>query len=322
MGNEYLGRNAAVGIGFESTEGTPVAAARWARLASLTLNKASTRQRIDDLSLGGTGYTLARYLESITVTGSIDVICYYQNGALTSFLRAIIGGTWSTSGAGPYTHELEPGSAPPAITLRTARDTLHTSGALQRGDVIAGARVTSATVTVNTPNTARLSINFVAMSSTPGSAPTPTLPAHDEPVLYHHANRWRFNSVDYTPRNFALALENGVEGLTGQGSASITGAAVTGIRTAQATVTRYKDSDNWPDAHSAGTESDADITYTSGTDQFRMDLRSAIILEPVAIENSSVGLVEESAVFAGRDDGTNAILRFVVVNGDANAEDS
>ena len=160
------------------------------------------------------------------------------------------------------------------------------------------------------------------MSSTPGSAPSPSLPVHSTPVLYHHANRWLYNSVSYTPRNVSLALENGVEGITGQGSASITGAAVTGVRTAQATVTRFKDNDNWPDAQAAGTESDADITYTNGTDQFRMDLRSAVILEPVAIESTSVGLVEESAVFAGRDDGTNPIVRFVVVNGDANAEDS
>ena len=322
MGLEVLGRNAAVGIGFESTEGTAVAAARWARLASLTLNKASVRQRIDDLSLGGTGYIQDRYLEAVTVTGSLELIAYYQNGSITSFLRAIVGGTWSTTGAGPFTHSLEPGAAPPAVTLRTARDTLNTSGALQRGDVIAGARVTSATITINTPNTARIAINFVAMSSTPGSAPTPSLPAHSIPVLYHHANRWLFNSVSYTPRNVSLSLENGVEGITGQGSASITGAAVTGIRTAQATVTRFKDNDNWPDAHTAGTESDADITYTSGADQFRIDLRSAIILEPVAIESTSVGLVEETAVFAGRSDGTNAIVKFVVVNGDTNAEDS
>jgi hypothetical protein len=108
MASVHLGRNAAVGIGFETTEGTAVAAARWARLASLTLNKASTRTRIDDLSLGTTSYLQARYLEQVEITGSLEIIGYYQNGAITSFLRAIIGGTWATTGAGPYTHTLDP----------------------------------------------------------------------------------------------------------------------------------------------------------------------------------------------------------------------
>ena len=317
-----LGRNASVGIGFESTEGTAVAAVRTARLASLSLNVASTRARIDDLSLGGTSYLKARYLEQVEVTGSMEILCYYENGSLASFLRACIGGTWATTGAGPYTHTLAPGAEPPAITLRTARDTLNTTGALQRGDVIAGARVTSATLSAQTPGILRLAINFVAMSSTPGSAPSPSLPAHDDPVLSHAANRWRWNSVDYTPRSISLDLENAVEGLRGFGSASITGAAVTGIRNARMTVTRFKTNDNWADANTAGTESDGDITFTSGTDQFRIDLFNAQVPEAVTLAAQSVGLVEESAIFESRDDGTDPPVQFVLVNDDANAEDS
>ena len=322
MASVHLGRNAAVGIGFESTEGTAVAAARWARLASLTLNKASTRTRIDDLSLGSTSYLQARYLEQVEITGSLEIIGYYENGAITSFLRAIIGGTWATTGSGPYTHTLDPGAEPPAITLRTARDTLNTSGALQRGDVIAGARITSASISVQTPGLLRISMNFVAMSSTPGSAPTPTLPTHDDPILSHAANRWAWNSVDYTPRSITLDLENAVEGLRGFGSSSITGAAVTGVRNARMTVTRYKDSDNWADAQTAGTESDGDITFTSGTEQFRINLYNALLPEAVTIAAQSVGLVEESAIFEAKDDGTDPPVQFVVVNDDANAEDS
>ena len=317
-----LGRNAAVGIGFESTEGTAVAAALWARLASLSLNVASTRARIDDLSLGTTSYLKARYLEQVEVSGSMEILCYYENGALASFLRACIGGTWATTGSGPYTHTLEPGAEPPAVTFRTARDTLNTTGALQRGDVIAGARITSATIAASTPGILRLSLNFVAMSSTPGSAPTPSLPSHDDPVLSHAANRWRWNSVDYTPRSISLDLENAVEGLRGFGSSSITGAAVTGIRTARMTVTRYKTNDNWADANTAGTESDGDITFTSGTDQLRLNLYNAQIPEAVTLAAQSVGLVEESAIFESRDDGTDPPVQFVLVNDDANAEDS
>ena len=160
------------------------------------------------------------------------------------------------------------------------------------------------------------------MSSTPGSAPTPSLPSHDDPVLSHAANRWRWNSVDYTPRSISLDLENAVEGLRGFGSSSITGAAVTGIRTARMTVTRYKTNDNWADANTAGTESDGDITFTSGTDQLRLNLYNAQIPEAVTLAAQSVGLVEESAIFESRDDGTDPPVEFVLVNGDANAEDS
>jgi hypothetical protein len=322
MATVQLGRNAAVGIGFETTEGTAVAAALWARLASLSLTVVSTRSRIDDLSLGDLSYLKARYLESVEVSGSMEILCYYEGGALTSFLRACIGGTWATTGSGPYTHTLSPGAEPPAVTFRTARDTLSSSGALQRGDVIAGARVTSATLSVQTPGIARLSINFVAMSSTPGAAPTPSLSDHTTPVLSHAANRWQWNSVDYTPRSISLDLENAVEGLRAFGSASITGSAVTGVRNARMTVTRYKDSDNWPDAQTAGTESDGDITFTSGTDQFRINLYNAQIPEAVTIAAQSVGLIEESAIFEARDDGTDPPVEFVVVNDDASAEAS
>lgn len=322
MATVQLGRNAAVGIGFETTEGTAVAAALWARLASLSLTVVSTRSRIDDLSLGDLSYLKARYLESVEVSGSMEILCYYQGGALTSFLRACIGGTWATTGSGPYTHTLSPGAEPPAVTLRTARDTLSSTGALQRGDVIAGARVTSATLSVQSPGIARLSINFVAMSSTPGSAPTPSLTDHTTPVLSHAANRWQWNSVDYTPRSISLDLENAVEGLRAFGSASITGSAVTGVRNARMTVTRYKDSDNWPDAQTAGTESDGDITFTSGTDQFRINIYNAQIPEAVTIAAQSVGLIEESAIFEARDDGTDPPVEFVVVNDDATAEAS
>jgi len=322
MATVQLGRNAAVGIGFETTEGTAVAAALWARLASLSLTVVSTRSRIDDLSLGDLSYLKARYLESVEVSGSMEILCYYQGGALTSFLRACIGGTWATTGAGPYTHTLSPGAEPPAVTFRTARDTLSSTGALQRGDVIAGARVTSATLSVQSPGIARLSLNFVAMSSTPGSAPTPSLTDHTTPVLSHAANRWQWNSVDYTPRSISLDLENAVEGLRAFGSASITGSAVTGVRNARMTVTRYKDSDNWPDAQTAGTESDGDITFTSGTDQFRINIYNAQIPEAVTIAAQSVGLIEESAIFEARDDGTDPPVEFVVVNDDATAEAS
>lgn len=318
MATVMLGRNAAVGIGFESTEGTAVAASRFARLASLTLDVASTRTRIDDLSLGSTSFLKARFLEQVEVSGSMEVLCYYENGALGTFLAAAIGGTWSTTGgSAPYTHTLNPGAEPPPITLRTARDTLSSSGALQKGDVIAGARITSATLACQTPGILRMTINFLAMSSTPGSAPSPSLPAHDDPILSHAANRWRWNSVDYTPRSISLEIENAVEGLRGFGSASITGSAVTGIRNARMTVTRFKSNDNWPDAQTAGTESDGDITFTSGTDQLRINLYNAQIPESVTLAAQSVGLVEESAIFEPRDDGTDPPVQFILVNDDS-----
>ena len=88
------------------------------------------------------------------------------------------------------------------------------------------------------------------------------------------------------------------------------------------TVTRYKTNDNWPDAQTAGTEADGDITFTSGTDQFRINLNTALIPDAVAIAAQWVGLNEESAVFEGRDDGTDPPVQFILVNDDAGAEDS
>jgi hypothetical protein len=88
------------------------------------------------------------------------------------------------------------------------------------------------------------------------------------------------------------------------------------------TVTRYKTNDNWADANTAGTESDGDITFTDGADQFRINLYNAQVPEAVTLAAQSVGLVEESAIFESRDDGTDPPVEFVLVNADANAEDS
>ena len=86
--------------------------------------------------------------------------------------------------------------------------------------------------------------------------------------------------------------------------------------------TRYKTSDDWADAQTAGTESDGAITFTSGTDSFQIDLFNSLIPEGVALDAQSVGLVEESAIFEPRDDGTDPVLRFTLVNDDATAEAS
>jgi len=313
-----LGRNAALGLGVESTEGTAVAAALWARLAALNISKSRPMVARPDLGVGSTGFLRRRHNEVEDVTWSATVVVQYQGMAIGLMLRAIIGGTWAApSGSGPYTHDLSPGNSPPPLTLRSYRD----NG--DAGDIVAGARVTRATISVSTPGVMTIALEGIAMTATTGgSAPTPSIAADQDPVLHHEGGTLSWNGSTYTVRSFSLVIDNAVEGLRSFGNRGIASAMVTGVRSVRATIGRYKTDDDWVDGQVANTEADAEITWTDGTSSLTIDLNSAVIVEPVAIENSTVGLVEESAVFEPRDDGTDQPIEFTLVNGDATAEAS
>jgi len=315
---EDLGRNAGIGIGVEVTPGTPVAAALWARLNSVTINKSRPLVRRERLRLATDGFGQERInlVEDVAFSYTIDA--QYEQGALGLVLRTILGGTWVDTGSGPtYDHDLEPGLSLPAHTLRTYRD----NG--DEGDILAGCRVSSATIEVSTPGKMTITVNGLAMSATTGgAAPTPSYGTDRDPILHHEGGTLAWNSATYTVRSLSLAIENAVEGLRSFGNRGISSAKSTGVRTARLTLGRYKENDDWHDGQIAATESTATIQFTDGTNVFEIELNNAAIPDEVALANTTVGLVEESAVFEGRHDGTNAAIEVTLTNADATAEAS
>ena len=313
---EALGRNAVAGIGVESTAGTAVSAALQARLADLTVNEEVTRVRIEDLSLGVSGYTQARYTQQIRVSGSAKIVGYLSNGAIGMVMRACIGGAWASPvGSGPYTHVLNTGLDLPSITLRTYRD----NG--DQGDVVAGLKVLDYTIELSTGGLLTISFNYEAMSRVDGTLSV-SLAAHEDPLVFHEFGALSFNSTTNILSSMTISGDNGVEGIRAFGSASVSRLLSTGIRSIKLSATRFKDSDEWSVAQVAGTESDVHITGTRGTYSARFELFNAVIIDGVGFANSSVGLVEETAVFEARDDGTDPPFKFTLINGDATAEAS
>ena len=317
-----LGRNASIAVAPESTEGTAVAATNALRLVSLTVDDQATRQRIPDLDTGSYGYVKARYLEQKVVNVSFEAVGYYENGRIAAMMRMCMGGTWVDTGSGPYTHTLEVGTLS-SWTIRTARDTLSSTGALTEGDIIAGFKVSDFTWTLETGGLLRFQISGQAVSRTATTAPSHTLAVHDDPIVSHDSGAWAWNSANYIPRTVTVTGTNGLLGLRGHGSANITNQVRNEVRDIRVSVTRYKTNDAWIDAHIAGTESDGTVTYTSAASEtLTLNAYNAIIIDPVSASLTTVGVLEETAVFHPRDDGTDPPFEVVLVNDDATAEAS
>ena len=317
-----LGRNASIGIAAETTEGTAVSAANVLRLASLTVDEQVTRVRVPDLDTGTYGVVKARYVEQIVTNVSFEAFGYYENGAVAAMIRMCIGGTWADTGAGPYTHTLAMGALK-SWTIRTARDTLSSTGALTEGDIIAGFKVADYTWSIETGGLFRIQVNGQAVSRTATTAPAHSLPVHDDPIVSHDGATWDWNSVSYVPRTLTVTGNNGLLGIRGFGSAQVSNHVRNDVRDIRVSVGRYKLDDSWLDAHIAGTESDGTITFTSASSEtLTMTAYNSIIIDPVPAALTTVGVVEETAVFQPRDDGSDPPFEVVLVNDDATAEAS
>lgn len=317
---ETSGRATGVGIAFETTYGSAVAAALWLRLEAWSCAPSAPQLSIQALHLGRAQFGRSAVNIQKDVSGSFTVRGHYDGGGLTSLLRWAVGGSWSTSGGGPYKHDLSPGAVLPSLTLRPIFGD-GVGGATETGAVITGAKCNSLTITLTTDGLMDAAADFVAQSYTPGSAETPTY-GTDNAILPQQAGTVAWNSGTYSPTGITIQIENGIATVRKLGSTDITAAYQVNERTASLVMSHLREDDTFITAHNALTESDAVQIITNGTDIFKATLYTARVSEAVGVSIGDTGFVEESVTFRGRDDGTNDTLLFEITNGDTNAEDS
>lgn len=315
------GYNVAFGIGVESTYGTAVAASLWARAESWNDDPSSPQIPIQALH-NGRGQAGRSAVNTISdISGSYTIRGHYDGGVLATHLRAATGGTYSTSGVGPYKHDIGIAGTLPSVTLRPVYGT-GVGGATELGAVIAGVKVDSLEATFSGQDSLMdISCNWRGSSYTSGAAGTPSY-GTDNAILPQAVGTIAWNSGTWTPSSLTLSITNGLEDVRQLGSKTLSARYQVNKRTIRMTFSVLRESDAFQTAHAALTEDDAVVTITNGTDILKLTLYNARVVESVPHAIGDTSLVVETIVLEGRDDGTNDTLLIELTNGDTNAEDS
>lgn len=307
MALPYLGKDATIGVGAESTWGTAVARARWERLRQVTLHREDEFAPIPDLGDNGTSLVPTDSFQvSENVVGNVEINVSYDGYVATTLLYHAMGGL-STSGAGPYVHTLTLASAlPTGLTIEAIKGSGH-------GEVYEGCKVNRLTLGVAVGEVMRMTAEIIGETSggqVSVASPTLTTPTY---AIHHQAGLMTINSVTYRIKSFELVIDNKLTRRDGLGL-NTTLEPARGDKTAvSCRVTVERVSNALETLYQAGTKADASITFTSGSKSIAITLQNALISSydcPV----SRVGPLEETIELVGYRSASKTGLEVVWTN--------
>lgn len=312
MSSIYLGRNAAIGVGEESTWGTAVSRGNWRPLISGSLQRTITKTPRPSLLTGpASAMRRGRVVEVDECGGSYSIECTYENIGLFIYLLT---GTVAGSTPGPWTYSLA--SALPSATMEFVRGT-------GSGEVLEGCVAASGTFAVSAGGVMTYESEVIAQTSVEGGAESPSVaprsaavtPSYgtgDTPVLHSHASQLTFNSASYDLIDMSLTLNNGIARRQLLGSAVTAEPLRSDFQSVELSVT-VEVQDALYKAMIDDTASDITFNFTSGSLVMAFTVHNAYIMDatdPV----SSAGIVTQSITFGGESDGTNEGLAITMTN--------
>jgi hypothetical protein len=307
-------RRTALGFGLESTAGTAVSRTNW--LAVLDAPIQVEHEWVEEQVLGWSGdvghVAAAHHKASSKINGTFQVELSYDDTSVMLGAHAL--GVTGTSGAGPYTHAITLGNQPVALTIEKV---LGDSG---NSELFAGCRINTYELSVETGGVMTCTVGVIGMIATYPSAGTPTMFQGRKRVIHAHAGTLSFNSVNYTLMSLNLSVTRNLQETPTLGSYT-TGQPIADKTDVTLTVRARGLYSALRTAWSAGTQSDAQITFTSGSDTFTIKLSQAQIR---SLTDGATGtpLHETEVVFVPNSDGTDLGLVLTWVNGNANATDN
>ena len=312
----YTGRMSSLGMGEESTWGTPVARTNWRPLNSVSLSRKVTQVPRPDLkSDAGSAMRRGHFLSEEIVDGSASIICTYDNCGM--LLKAALG-TLADAGSGPssYTHTYTLAASPPTgLTVEVVR------GTSTQSEVFEGCKVNGLTLAVAAGEAMMMDLDFIGQTGAArGSAGTPTYGSDENLILHSQAGQFNFNSVNYDLRSMSLKVENSLD------RRQLLGSVLTSepVRSDFMSVTmdvELEAVDTLTAALIAGTASDATITFTSGTRSMAITAENAY-LTTASDDISDAGVVSMSCSFVCESDGTNEGLKIVITNSDTSGTEN
>lgn len=306
----YLGRNTSIGFSEETTWGTPTSRTNWRPVASVSLSRKVTQVPRPDLkSDAGSAMRRGHFQSEEVCDGSASMAASYDS--IGMLLKHGLG-TLADAGSGPssYTHTYTLAASPPTgLTVETVRGT---SG---QSEVFEGVKVNNLTLSVAAGEAMMLDLDFIAQTGTRGSAGSPTYGSNENLILHSQAGQFAFNGSNYDLKSLTLKVENSLD------RRQLLGSVLTSepVRSDFMSVTldvELEAVDALSAALVAGTQSDATITFTSGTRSFAITCQNAY-LSTATDDIGDAGIVSMSCSFVCESDGTDEGLSILVTNSDA-----
>lgn len=306
-----FGRSAFIKYAEESAYGTAVSTTISNRVTSVSLSRSQERERTTHLSQSDAAFAVATFDAFEQAGGSIEMPFFYKG--IGQLIKAAVGGTPSTSGAGPYTHEFEPTTVLPSLTIDFQRGT---------GSVETFEGCMVSTMTISCEAGAEASASFEIIAETASARTTAITPSFgDGAQMFHHqAGQLAFNSVNYVVRSFEFTIDNKLERVNNLGSKLTGQPQISDVREVTITCTLDLEDNNLYTAQLAGTQSDVSLTFTAGSDSFTFLLRNAKITE-YSDDVTSFGRVERTVTFYGLADLSvpETAFKLTMVNDNASA---
>ena len=310
--SSYFGRNSFVGIGPESTYGTPAAEAAITRpIISCSMLRSIEKVPRPHLRVQGVaGLRKAHYIARDTSTGSLEIEATYDN--VGYFLKAALGAA-STSAGTPNTHTYTMGDVPiEGNTLFLQRGT---SDNYERFE---GVVINSLSCSVAAGEHMTMTMDLIGETSTSSSGSarhdSPSLsfvaPTNENLVLHHHSSTLSYRSQTITLIDFEYSIENNLSERMRLGSLNTKQPTQSDFRNASFTVT-FETDDATYQKFISDEEGDAVVTFNNGASsgserEIKFSLNNAYI-ESYTDEISEAGLVTASVTLRAQGDGTSGL---------------
>jgi hypothetical protein len=249
MAVPYRSLGSCLGLGLESTYGTPVSRTRWCYINGSGLKQvARNRAARGRLAHKSTAFVASRFVVDNQVGGTVTVPGSYS--ALGLLLRAAFG---TVTGTGPYTF-----AAAAALPSLTIEQVVGTSG---RSEVYEGCKVNSMTMTAAPGSEVLFAFDIIAQTkAADGSAGSPTLTDAVPIEHFEVAVTWNGSSVG-TVKNVSSVLTNALNRRPQVGSLDTAEPSV-GVREVRTTVVIDKESFAFRSSETADTAANLVITCT------------------------------------------------------------
>ena len=313
MASIYSGRGSSIGFATEDTYGTATARSNWRPVSSASLTRTVEKVPRPSLRVGTLGaMRRANYVSVDSAGGSFSVECTYENVGLLLHHWLGSSSTYTGTGSAPYTHTYKIAEdVPLGLPIENLRGT-------GTSEVFEGCRISSGTLSVASAGMMSFEAEVIAETSAArGSAGTPSFGSGDTPVLHSHAGVMSWGGSNYDLIDFSVTVNNALSTRQHLGSAVTKKPLRSDFQTVEVSCTVECD-DALMAAYLANTESDGSITFTSGTQSFKVDFQNAYLsacTDPI----SDASIVQQSLTFTCQSDGTNEGIEITVINANASA---
>ena len=313
MGSLYQGAGSCIQIKKEAVWGTAITPTEKLEIISSSLKSNVARTAGASIYTGNSGMSRKHYDLRYESGGQIVMPAKYS--ALGYLLEAAFGAV-GTTGTGPYVHTYTLGGQNQLPSL-TIEDVLGDSG---NAITYAGCMVQRFEAAWSAAEAGgRFTFDLLAEDgSAPAAATSLTIDAGTV-IMPYDSGTFAFNAQTYSLNSFSVTIDNGIDRRYKLGAIKTKKPQPVNQRSVTLRIVLDVD-DAFQTAQLAGTQGDATITFTSGSEIAAWTVQNAW-LQSTDSQRNGHGIVELTVVMMAEDDDTDAGLELIVTNAQANYYD-